>query len=160
MAYGTYDKHVLTDVEASGATTPIALEASAAVVRTWEVYEPIQVTRVGIKIAVTFNYDTQTQEGILKFKRYIAYGSATGAIELGTITLTDTAAAGKCVYIDVDTSDGRGDCKGGEQIVAEITTAGTGGGSIAGDFLCYVCYNPRAETTANQSYMKAGPACA
>lgn len=168
MAYGTYDKHVLHTIHSNAAQeTAVALEAATGVKFTFDVVEPITVTRFGIKPTVTFAYDTMTAEAVVKLKRYITYGSATGAITLATITLTDPAVAanedwtvGHCYYVDVSnipaytdafTAVNPADCKAGEQLVVEVTTQGAGGGGIAGDWLPYIGYNPRAEVAANQT---------
>jgi len=156
--YGTYDKWVLSDHNcddglAGTGVAALALEASAGVKRTWTIYEPVEVTRVGIHVTVAFAYATQTAEGVITFKKYVAYGSSAGAVTLGRFALTDATPAGEVLFVDVNTKDGRGAVKTGEQIVAEITTAATGGGGIAGDFRCYVCWNPRAEVAGNQAYM-------
>lgn len=153
--YGSYAKGIILDQANNDAAkaTAIALEASAAVKNTWSIIEPMTVTRFGIQVTVAFDYDTQTAEGVLTLKKYIAYGSSVGAVTLGYITLTDALAAGSVVYVDIDNDAGAANLKAGEQLVAEVTTRGAGGGSIAGDYTIFVVGHPRAEVAANQAYM-------
>jgi hypothetical protein len=162
MAYGTYDKEVLHTIHSNAAQeTAIALEAATGVKFTYDLVEPITVTRFGIKPTVTFDYDTMTTEAVVKLKRYITYGSSSGAITLATVTLKQGWVAGNVYYVDVPnipdytdqfTAVNPADCKAGEQLVVEVTTQGAGG-TEAGDWLPYICYNPRAEVAANQAAM-------
>lgn len=160
MAYGTYDKHVLKSTDSNaGQETAIALEASTGVKFTFDIVEPITVTRFGIKPTVTFTYDTMTTEAVVKLKKYITYGSSSGEVVLATITLTDPAVAanqdwlaGHVYYVDVDNALNVACIDAGEQLVVEVTTQGAGGTEV-GDWLPYIMYNPRAEVAANQSAM-------
>lgn len=162
MGYGTYDKNVLHTIHSNaGQETAIALEASTGVKFTFDLVEPITVTRFGIKPTVTFNYDTMTTEAVVALKRYITYGSSSGAITLASITLKNAWVAGSVYYVDVSnipsytdqyTAVNPADCKAGEQLVVEVTTQGAGG-TEAGDWLPYICYNPRAEVAGNQATM-------
>jgi hypothetical protein len=152
--YGSYEKALILNQANNDASlaTAIALEAGAAVKSTWSIIEPMTVTRFGIQVTVAFNYDTQTVLGILKLKKYVVYGSSAGEVELASIELTHGLAAGSVVYVDVDNALGVANLKAGEQLVAEVTTAGVGG-TETGDYTIFVAGNPRPEVAANQAYM-------
>lgn len=159
--YGTYDKSVLMSVNSNaGQETAIALEAGTGVKFTYDIVEPITVTRFALKPTVTFNYATMSAQSVVKLKKYVTYGSSVGEVTLATITLDDPAVsgnnawtAGHVYYVDVENALNAACVNAGQQLVVEVTTAGTGGGGIAGDWLPYIMYNPRAEVEANQSAM-------
>lgn len=153
MAYGTYDKSVLLPCHSNaGQETAIALEAAAGVKFTYDVVEPITVTRFGIKPTVAFNYDTMTAAAVVKLKKYVTYGSSAGEVELASITLVQAWAAGNVYYVDVENALNAACVDVGEQLVVEVTTQGAGG-TETGDWLPYIMYNPRAEVAANQAAM-------
>ena len=150
MSYGEHDFKVLHGGEAnSGYPTDIALEAAAADITggLWDVHTPMIIKRVGILVRVAFAYDTQTAEGVVTFFRRITYGSNTGRVTLGTVRLIDATALGRILYRDINDTF----ANVGDQIVAAITTAATGGGAIAGDFLPLFYYENVPETVANQT---------
>jgi|GEM_PF-5875728 len=152
--YGSYGKELVLNManDDTAKATAIALEAVAGVKSTWTILEPITVTRFGIRPTVAFNYDTLVTKAVLKLKKYITPGSATGEVELASITLEDAWAVGHVYYVDVSNLGGKADIKCGEQLVAEVTTQGAGGTEV-GDYEIYIAGNPRAEVAANQSYM-------
>lgn len=149
MGYGAYDKMVghLGDVD-SVLPTALALEASAAVKGVQTALVPMQITGFGFLVTVAFNYDTQTTEGVIALKKYVAFGSSVGAKTLATLKLTDALAAGKVVFKDISSADGL--VKPGEQIVIEITTQAAGG-TEAGDFQPFYTWHPAAEVAGNCS---------
>lgn len=168
MAYGAYDKYVFDSAVVDGAlATAIELEAVAGAIFTKTVNEPITLTRFGFRPTVAFDYDTLATLGVLTLYRY-PVAAGTGKVALATINLEDAALVNNVYYVDVASPavpptkvDGvitvrgrnKADINAGELVVIEITTAATGGASIAGDFQPYVCFHPRAEVEDNQSLM-------
>lgn len=151
MAYGAYDKYVANSADADAAlATATALEASTGVIMTKTAMMPMQVTAFGFLVSVTFNYDTQTTEGIVTLKKYVAYGSSSGAKTLGHVHLTDAMAAGEVAFVEINSSDAL--VKPGEQIIVEITTQAAGGTEV-GDFHPFVVWHPAAEYYGNCSNM-------
>jgi hypothetical protein len=160
MAYGTYDKNVLLPCHSNAAQeAAIITEATTGVKFTYDVVEPITVTRFGLKPTITLFYDTMTVQAIVKLKKYITYGSSSGAVTLATITIDDPAVtgnnawlAGHIYYVDVENALNAACVDAGMQLVVEVTTAGVGSTS-SGAWLPYIMFNPRAEVEANQSAM-------
>jgi hypothetical protein len=149
MAYGTYDKKVHIFQDASDGIDDVhVLEVGAADLGApFDVVEPITVTRIGVIATVAYAYDTQTVEANVSVDRRIAYGSDTGRVEIGVIKQLDATPAGTVIKLDINPVD----LDVGDQVVLEAKVAGTGGGSIAGDWKGFFCYHPRAEVMANQS---------
>ena len=147
--YGTYDRDVHVFIDATSALPDVhALEVGAADLGlAFDVVEPITITRFGIIATVTFAYDTQTAEAVVSLDRRIAYGSDTGRVEIDTVALLDATPAGTVIKVDFNPVN----CDVGDQLILEAKTAGTGGGSIAGDWKGFFCYHARAEVTANQT---------
>lgn len=147
MSYRSNRHGMHTGMAASGYATAIALEAGAANLTggLWDVFEPMVVVYGGVLVTVAFNYDTQTAEAVVKFFQRVTYGSDTGRVELCAIRLIDGTAAGKILYAPA----AKKLISAGQQIVAAITTAGTGGGSIAGDFQPVFGYYPVGDSTPN-----------
>jgi len=105
----------------------------------------MQVQRVGVLVTVAVNYDTPTALCIVAFDRRVIYGSNTGRVEMGRVTIPDGAVAGAVYYLDIPNAADKdnGEVIAGGEVVAEIVQAGTGGGAIAGDFQPFVCWVPR-----------------
>jgi hypothetical protein len=232
MMYGE-EVHSIGRVHmAATETTALALEAGAGAIMTRDMFMPGAVLYWGYKPTVTFNYDTQTVEGILTLYRYTktiqtavlgnaagtgyavgdllsvtqagasggilrvasvnaglvvtveivnaginyrgAANLATVALNGGgdnafTVTITDKKALDTMVLVngsilgkqymrrvpvtigDVSpTPAPPNSYKAGEQVVIEITTAATGGQSIAGDFQPILIIQNRGENFAAQ----------
>lgn len=82
------------------------------------------------------------------FKRYPTFGSAAGAVTIGTLLIPAGTAAGKVIYDDVNPVN----CYPGDQIVYEVTVAAAGGGA-AGAAVYDVELIEDPEVPANQSDM-------
>lgn len=138
----------------SGYPTAIAVEAGTGDITggLWDVHTPMVIRRLGILVTVAFDYNVQVAEGVVTFFRRITYGSNTGRVTLGTVRLIDATAAGRILYRDINEVF----ANVGDQIVAAITTAGTGGGAIAGDFLPEFYYDEVPEALGNQTRWVAG----
>ena len=123
---------VISSLSNAAQETAIAIEASAADVFIFDVDEPFIIAGFRTKVTVAIDYDTQTAAAVISLDRRVTYASDTGRVELGTITIPDATAAGIQVYSTdfTPTQLDRGD-----QLVVEVKTAGTGGMSIAGDWL-------------------------
>jgi hypothetical protein len=161
MAYGTYDKYVMDDSRSNellacttGALAAIGIAQAVAVMRTYELYEPIAVTRFGVKITTTMAYGTTPTLAKVALKKYPTFGSSSGAVTIAEFTIPEGTVAGTVLWVDVNNSDGRGDCLAGQQIVMATTVEGHGG-TETGAYRPYFCYNPRAEVAGNQPYMTA-----
>ena len=87
---------------------------------------------------------------VVAFKRYPTFGSAAGAVTLGSVSIPAGTAAGKVVYKDISQVT----LLPGDQLVAEVTTAAAGGGA-AGGALYGVLAELDPEQPANQSDMIA-----
>lgn len=153
--YGSYPKELVLNmaVDDAALATAIALNAAAGNKVTWSLNEPICVTRFGIRITTTINYDTPTALAVLKLYKRVTPGSDTNRVELATLTIQNAWAVGHVYYVDVSNLAMVADIKAGEQLVAAVTTQGAGGGSIAGAYQIHAAGHPRAEVAANQSYM-------
>jgi len=153
MAYGTYDRDVHQFINETSALPDIhALEVTAGDKSlAFDVVEPIVVTRIGVMATVAYDYDTQTAEGQVAVDRRVAYGSDAGRVELGVIKQADGTPAGTVLYKDINPVN----CDVGDQLIAEVKVAATGGAGIAGDFKVFFCYHHRAETDANQAEQTA-----
>ena len=127
----------------TGFATAIAVEAAAAAITggLWDVMHPMEIYRLQLLVTVALNYDTQTAEAVVTFFKRVTYASDTGRVTLGTVRLIDGTAAGVRLYRNIQPHK----VYPGQQILAAITTAGTGGGSIAGDFLPEFLAIPVAE---------------
>jgi hypothetical protein len=147
MSYRSNLLYMHSGMADSGFATAIALEASTGNLTggLWSPGTPIVITRVQVLVTVAFNYDTQTAEGRVTFFRRITFGSDTGRETLGIVRLIHGTAAGARIYTDIDPTK----ILPGQQVVAAITTAGTGGGSIAGDFLPEFRWYPVEENVKN-----------
>lgn len=145
---GMSDKHLYhSGVADAGFATAIALEAATGNITggLWSPGTPTKVTRVQVLVTVAFDYNVQTVEGIVTFFKRVTFGSDTGRVSLGTVRLINAAPAGARLYKDISPHM----IVPGQQIIAAITTAATGGGAIAGDFLPEVEHYPSPEMPAN-----------
>ncbi len=135
----------------AGHASDLALEVGTGDKSIWDAFHPMQVMRVGVLITVAVNYDTQTAATVVAFDRRVTYGSDTGRVEMGRLTIPDAAVAGAVYYLDIPNAEGNdsGEVIAGGQVVSEVVTAGTGGGSIAGDFQPFITWVPRPLAPGN-----------
>ena len=125
--------------------TEVAVETAAGDITNavWDVEQPISVMRFGVKITVAIDYDTTTARTVVALDRVRVYGGAAteaNRVELARLTIPQGAVAGAVYYVDIPPGsltdvERAGDCMTGDQIVAEIVTAGAGAGTELGDFL-------------------------
>lgn len=156
--YGFYKKMVFDAAVGDAAlAAAIALEAAPGAILTKTMNEPFVVTRFGYRPTVAFDYNVQTQEGVLTIYRYpVAVG--TGKVALASIPLKDAALVDNVYYVDVPNpldpvrKMGKAEINAGEKVVIEITTQAAGGTEV-GDFQPFFCGHPKAEVAANQSMM-------
>ena len=134
----------------AGHATALAVEASVGDIGTWTAFMPMQVSRVGVLITVLINYDTLTTKAVIAFDRRVTYGSDTGRVEMGRVSIPDGAVAGAVYYVDIPNGqdNDNGEVIAGGQVVAEIVTAGLGGTEV-GDFQPFICWQPMALAPAN-----------
>lgn len=116
--------------------TAIALEAATGDKFVFDVYEPITVVEFRVAITVLINYDTLSAAAVVALDHRVTYGSDTGRVALGSVTIPDAAPAGEQIYVDLTPTN----IERGDQLVVEVTTQGAGGGSIAGDWLPVILF--------------------
>jgi hypothetical protein len=146
MAYGTYDKQVKTEQDADAKLTPIAFDAAAGDKFVITAREPMCVTRFGVEI--TTAYANQTTNQKISLDKRVTHNSDVGRVELAEIELQNGYADGHVYYKDVDSIN----LDVGQQLVIEQKVQGAGAGG-AGACNWHICWHPRAEVAANQSYM-------
>jgi hypothetical protein len=134
----------------AGHATALAVEAATGDIGIWTAFHPMQVSRVGVLITVAINYDTLTTKAVIAFDRRVTYGSDTGRVEMGRVSIPDATAAGTVIYLDIPNGEGNdnGEVLAGQQVVAEIVTQGAGGTEV-GDFQPFVCWQPMAVAPGN-----------
>lgn len=152
MAYGAKDRFFLNSAVADAALgTAIAVEATAGDKFVFTAMETMEVSEFRALITVALNYDTPTAIAVVTLDHRPTYGSDTGRVELAAITLANGTAAGKILYKKFTPKK----IKAGEQLVVEVKTAGTGGGSIAGDWQPIIVTSPEPESHGNCSSLVA-----
>jgi hypothetical protein len=122
---------VLSHEAVAGQLTAIAIEAVAGDKFVFDILEPIMVVEFRVQITVTINYDTPTTLAVVALDRRITYNSDTGRAQLATVTIPNNAPAGEQIYKELAQPV---NLERGDQLVVEVTTAGTGGVAIAGDW--------------------------
>ena len=146
MPYGTYDKQVLTEKDKDAALTPIAVNAAAGDKFVITAREPICITRFGVEI--TTAYASQTTNQKISLDKRATHNSDVGRVELAAIELLNGYDDGHVYYKELQTVN----LDVGQQLVIEQQVAGAGAG-VAGACNWHICWHPRAEVAANQSYM-------
>ncbi len=136
----------------TGHATAIAVEAATGDITggVWTAFHPMQVSRVGVLIVVAINYDTLTTKAVIAFDRRVTYGSDTGRVEMGRVSIPDGAVAGSVFYLDIPNGqdNDNGEVMAGGQVVAEIVVAGLGQTEV-GDFQPFICWQPMAVAPGN-----------
>jgi hypothetical protein len=141
----------------AGFITALAIEAAAADKMTWTVLEPgLSPTFFGVLVTVAIDYDTQTLATLVNLDKRITYGSDTGRIELAEIEIPDGAVAGSVFLYRIGAHStvavaNQQRCIMAQQLICEVSQAGTGGGSIAGDYQPFVIINADPEQFTNMS---------
>ncbi len=111
----------------------------------FNVVERLTLYRVGALIKTLVA--TDTAEAVITFDKRITTDSDTGRVEPlvsgALLTIPDTTVVGKIVYEDITPTE----LSPGDQVVPEVTTAGTDGASAAGAYLP-VLYLRRTDYTA------------
>ena len=135
----------------AGLATAIAVEAATGDLSVWTAFHPMQVSRVGVLITVTIDYDTTTVRCEVAFDRRVTYGSDTGRVEMARVTIPNGTKSGTVIYMDVPNGpdNDNGEVLAGGQVVAEIVTSGAGAGTELGDFQPFVCWQPLAVHPTN-----------
>ena len=148
--YGTYQKSQhLFEIPDTGGPFIAALEVSVGVKAYFYVLTPIEVKEFIIDPYVAFNYDTQTVEAIVKLRKYPKYGDTGNVVDIAHIHLTHGTAISAPLKTSKMDSEAYAKCDPGSVIVLQVTTAGTGGASIAGDWKAGFTYHDRGEVKGN-----------
>jgi hypothetical protein len=130
-----------------GAGTAKVTTATGLSVHSRAVMSQLKVKRLLAVVSTTIANNLVS--AVISFKRRPTYGSTSGEVVMGTIVVPDLLAAGKVLYKDIAEVL----CYPGDQIVFEVTTAGTDGSAAAGAVICDVEYDSVEESVANQSDM-------
>lgn len=109
------------------------------------VFANMRVTRLMALVSTVMN---STGPVVLNFYRRPTHGSATGEVLIGSISISGTAAVGKCYFKDVAGVQ----VHPGEEVVCKVGTAATTSGKV----LSGLEANEEAEVPANISNMVAG----
>lgn len=135
----------------AGWATAAIIEAATGDIGTWTAMHPMQVQRVGVLVTVAIDYDTTTARTVVAFDRRVTYGSDTGRVEMGRVTIPQGTIAGTVIYLDIPNGEGNdyGEVIAGGQVVAEIVTSGAGAGTEVGDFQPWVSWVPMSLQPAN-----------
>jgi len=109
--------------------TSSASAASTGVKNSYAVQRQLNVLRLTYLVTTLFN---STGATIVSFYKRITAGSDTGRVLIGTLSIPNATAAGKCLYKDIQGYT----CKEGEEIVADVTTAATTAGAGMASIVC------------------------
>ncbi len=134
-----------------GLPTASIIEAATGDIMTWTAFHPMQVSRVGVLVTVTIDYDNVAPTPcVVAFDRRVTYGSDTGRVEMGRVTIPQATKSGTVIYVDIPNGDGNdtGEVIAGGQVVAEIVVAGLGTTEV-GDFQPFICWQPMSLQPAN-----------
>ena len=114
----------------------------------FNVVERLMLFRIGALIKTAI--DNTSVEAIITIDRRILTDSDTGRVEPvvtgATLTMADNTTVGKIIYKNIT----RTELSVGDQLVAEVTTAGTGGGP-AGAYLPVYWFYRTDYTAAKES---------
>jgi len=130
-----------------GAGAADVLTAAAVHSSSYVVLEQCKISR--FLALVTTEIANDSAAAVVTMKQRILYGSSSGEVDLTTITFPDGTAAGKVLYSDFEAVQ----LNPGDEVVFEVTTAGTDGSSAAGGAIYgALCFHD-PETPANQTDM-------
>jgi len=161
MLYGEGIKEIDSAIADAALATAIVLEAAATtVVLLKTMNTPGFVRAFGFRPTVTFNYDTLVTKGVLTLYRYPA-GVAGSKVALGTINKENGDVALKEYFVKVSNTPALtvpplqppANYEAGDVLAIWITTAATGGASIAGDYQPIIWVSDRGENIPNQGQL-------
>lgn len=142
------EQRVSSFIPVTGGSTEIdALSGAGVHTASYVCMEQVLVR--SLYAVVTTLVASDTAEAVITIKRRPTYGSATGEVSIGTLTIPDTTAAGKVIYKNVSPVE----IQPGDQVVFEITTAATDGSSVAGNVVYGLRISANEEEEANSSDM-------
>lgn len=132
-----------------GAGTAKVTTATGASVHSVAVLDQLKVDRIGAIVSTAIANDLVA--AVMTVYRRVTFGSDVGRVAIGTLTFPDGTAVGKVLYKDVSPVV----CYPGEQIIFEVSTAGTDSGVAAGAAIGLVSCEEDPEMPDNQSNMVA-----
>lgn len=138
--YGAYDAEVLTAIRADAALTATTYNATAGDLHVFTARQPLLIMGFGCQVSTAYTAPTTAQVVALDYRP--SFGSDTGRVEKGRITMNTARAAGTVINKRVTPFK----IKPGEQVVIEQVTAGSGGQGAAHWFVL-AC--PVPETSKN-----------
>lgn len=133
--------------------TAANLAATAAQWAGYAVCQPLQVLRL------YFFCTTTVTAGLIAPKvsvvRRPTYGSSSGAVTIGSMTIPTATAAGKVVYKDIAYAS-TAIPQAGEELSLEVAVQATDSGTAAGVGFISISYDPVIDNAADQTNMVAG----
>ena len=147
--------------KSTGAATPLNLAATAAQWVGYAVCGPIVAVRIAFFVTTTITAGTTAPK--VAIIRRPTYGSSSGAITLGTMTIPTATAAGKVLYLDIaQTKMSSGvnvnlvNC--GEELSFESIVQAVDGGTAAGACFLRIQYDPVVDQVGDQTNAILGTA--
>lgn len=132
-----------------GAGTAKVTTATGVSVHSVAVLQQMKVSRLTAVVSTAIANNTIA--AVMTVYRRITYGSDVGRVSLGTLTFPNGTAAGVVLYKEINPVV----CFPGDQIIFEVTTAGTDSGAAAGAAVAMVEGEDDPEVPGNQSHMLA-----
>lgn len=128
-------------------TAPLAIDVttSAAVHGGYVITKRCKIRKIGFVVEVAIANDAVA--AVVEFNRRPTIASASGEVAIGTLTLTDGAAAGATFVKEVDPVV----MEVGDELSLEVATAGTDGTSAAGQGYYFVIADEDQEVSGNES---------
>ncbi len=140
--------HSLVRID-SALDTALNLAASVGNYAGLAVHAPIALTRVSF--IVTSAVTSGSVAGQVAFKRFPTFGSTTGSVSLGSLTIPNAAAVGQVYYKDLTYAR----LNAGEELMIQKGVQAVDAGTAAGAGFVGFLFDPAPEYVANQSNMIA-----
>jgi hypothetical protein len=134
----------------AGFATALAIDVAAGDKSIWSAFHPMQVARVGVMVITAIVYGTTPTLAVVAFDRRVTFASNTGRVEMGRVTIPESAPAGAVFYVDIPNGPNKdnGELIAGGQVVSEVVVAGLGG-TVTGTFQPFIVWVPRSLQPAN-----------
>lgn len=129
--------------------TALNLAAATGQYAGYAVHAPVALNR--ISFLVTTAVTSGSVNGQVAFKRYPTFGSSSGAVAIGTLTIPNAAAVGSVYYKDVSYVR----VNAGEELAVLINVQCVDAGTAAGAGFVGFLFDPAPEYAGNQTNMTA-----
>lgn len=121
------------------------LDASGANEEVFQIFSSMRINRIQALVTTVMSSAASV---VLSFYKRPTFGSTSGEVLLGTLTIASTAAVGRLYYKDISgTAFAPGQC-----LVCKVSTVATVSGKVVSGFEA----NEEPEIPGNQSNMYAG----